>query len=178
MDSSTLKAFRDYSKISYFQKEAMSILVKHLNLDEIKELNQLFFSLDQNNVGSISMSLLARTMSSFGFNLAKKELKNLITSLDIDNDGKINYSEFLAATYYSKHHLQQEELWATFTHFDVYRKGYITSQDLEFCLSRSGHYTKEKELEGIMKDLGIDQDAKIQFDEFVKLFFPINNSST
>ncbi|CAG9329515.1 unnamed protein product [Blepharisma stoltei] len=172
MDQSTLKAFQEYSKISNFQKEALSILVKLLSVDEIMELNSMFLDLEVN--GFITMKTLNKALKNSGYQLARKEIKELMKSIAIDKNGKINHSEFLAAVVASKHHLQHEEIWLTFQHIDAEKKGYITSNDIKIAFERSGHKMNDKHLHKIMSEIGKNIQSQISLGEFVEVFQKIH----
>lgn len=108
IDDQFLKSIRDYSKISLFQKEALTVLVRHLSVHELKGLNDTFLSLDEDKNGIILIQHLSDILHDSRLHLAQKEIDNLINSIDIDKNGKLNYSEFLAATISSKHNFEIE----------------------------------------------------------------------
>ncbi|CAG9317507.1 unnamed protein product [Blepharisma stoltei] len=168
IDNALLKSFQEYSKISLFKKELLNILVKHSNLSQIKDLDQIFLNLDDEHKGEISAKLLKETMQKSGFQLSIQEIKELIRAIDVDQTGKITYSEFLAAAISSKHHLQKEEVLALFNHFDVERKGFITSEDIKTAIHRSGDVLEQK-IKKMLKEIGMTKANKIYFNDFVCL---------
>ena len=53
-----LQAMRDYRARSMMQQQAMNVLVKYLDVEELKELSDLFKSMDVDNTGSIDIEEL------------------------------------------------------------------------------------------------------------------------
>ncbi|CAG9326259.1 unnamed protein product [Blepharisma stoltei] len=178
IDAGMLKALQDYRKISLFQKEALMILIKHLSIHELKELNESFLSLDQYKNGVISIQLLSESLKNSSWHLAQKEIDELIQSIDVDRNGTLNYSEFLAATLSSKLSLQEEIIWLTFMHFDVERKGFITATDIEEALSRQGHKLGNKGIEQMLYEIGKRRTDKITYEEFLNIFLNIKPTKT
>jgi len=77
------------------KKAALTAVAVQASPDDIRELKNLFKSLDENGDGSL-------TMAELKIGLAGKEngdaLLHIMRSADTDNSGEINYTEFIAAT--------------------------------------------------------------------------------
>lgn len=59
------------------------------------ENKKIFFNIDKNNDGYITLKELKEAMKG---RLSEDELQNILRAVDTDKNGAINYTEFIAAT--------------------------------------------------------------------------------
>jgi len=122
-----LNQFKDYQRASKIKQVALTAISVQASPDDIKDLKELFKSLDTNGDGSISLKELHR-------GLAKKEngetILELMKSIDTDGSGEINYTEFLAATLDASVFMREDYLKTAFKMFDTNGNGKIDHHEL------------------------------------------------
>ena len=79
--------------------------------DDIKELKNLFMSLDVNGDGSLSIEELQKGLKG---QENGEQILELMKSADTDGSGEINYTEFLAATMDANIYLREDYLKTAF----------------------------------------------------------------
>ena len=99
--------------------------------DDIRDLKEIFKSLDKNGDGSL-------TLEELRVGLQGKEngetLLNLMKSADTDNSGEINYTEFIAATIDVNIFMRQDYLRTAFEMFDADGSGKIDNEEVKALL--------------------------------------------
>lgn len=163
-----LKNFRVPKKLKL---EAMRVAVKLLSVEQIEELRRVFEEIDTNHSGTISASELGTAMQRAGLSMAQEEIERnshpgLIKSTDFLGSGQLNYTEFLMATLDLKRVLTDEILFMAFKHFDVEGTGYITANSLDQAFLQAGYDFQEHEIRDMVREFGLKQDCKIDFEEF------------
>ena len=93
------------------QKATFTAIAVQASPEDIKDLKELFMSLDVNGDGSL-------TFEELKIGLKYKEngdaLMELMKSADTDGSGEINYTEFLAATMDAKLFMREDYLRTAF----------------------------------------------------------------
>jgi len=70
IDFEIIDSLRTYNANIKLRKEAMNIIVKTLSYNEISELKNAFYVMDQDKTGYISAEELRKTLVSTGFDVA------------------------------------------------------------------------------------------------------------
>jgi calcium-dependent protein kinase len=95
MNDDKVKTFKTFANCSKMKKAALTAISVQASPDDIRDLKDLFKSLDKNGDGSL-------TLQELRVGLQGKEngeaLLQIMQSADTDNSGEINYTEFIAAT--------------------------------------------------------------------------------
>ena len=101
----------------------------------------------------------------------EKMLEDTFERCDIKGGGTIDYSEFLAAAADDSVLLTKENLRATFDAFDKSKTGSITVDDLKdlFNDGRKKKILHKRDAKKIMRQVDLDGDGEISFDEFCDL---------
>merc|ERR1719253_1623055 len=156
---SNLKAFRAQNKL---KKAALTVIAQELSEDNIKELKEMFLSLDKDSDGTLTVEEMKEGLKKAGL----KETDNLLQimqEVDSDGSGVIDYTEFLAATMSKRQYFQEDVCWAAFRTFDLDGNGKITKDELAQVLSGGAVKTisesmgiEKEEIERIMCE--VDQD--------------------
>lgn len=92
---SHLKSFKGTSKL---KKAAMNMLVKILDKEQIKALEEEFRKYDKDKTGLIHIKELEEALKMEDNGIPNEEVERIIAEVDYAGNKKINYTEFIAAT--------------------------------------------------------------------------------
>lgn len=167
INKNILNLLKNFRGASTLKREAMKIIVNLLNESEIKNLRDIFRSIDKQNKGLISHQDLKKVMLNMGY--SENEWMNLANTTHLDADTKINYSDFIAAMLDKKKYLNQERLMIAFKHFDVDNSNVITVNNLKESMARGGRKLSNTVLEDWIKEIDVKNSGAINFEEFQEL---------
>jgi len=90
---------KNYSNLNKFKKTILLLLAKRLKEEEIKDLKDIFNSIDTNHDGSINLDEFRQAFKQ-NKSLYQKDfdVDQLFKTIDINQSGYIDYSEFIAAS--------------------------------------------------------------------------------
>ncbi|CAE7767142.1 CPK2 [Symbiodinium sp. CCMP2456] len=167
-----LKSFAVMNKL---KKAALNIIATQLTDDAIRELKELFIAMDDNNDGTLSISELKDGLVKAGV-AVPPDLYAMMDRIDTDGSGVIDYTEFMAATLDKRQFVAEEACWRAFKTFDQDGSGHIDKEELMKLLGGDNQvsdvmqikYTKQ-EVDAIMKEVDLNGDGKIDFDEFLTM---------
>ncbi|CAE8643016.1 unnamed protein product [Polarella glacialis] len=98
------------------------------------------------------------------------DLKDIMEGLDADGSGFIDYTEFLAATLDKKQYMAEDACWQAFKVFDRDGNGKISREELAQVLADDTVKASfAKDMEAMMKEVDINGDGEIDFDEFMTM---------
>lgn len=156
-----------------FKKAALTAMAKHLGDSAIQDLKEMFFALDADGNGTITIEELQDGIKKMGMEVPENLMK-IMSDVDSDGSGEIDYSEFLAATLDRRHYMCEDVCWAAFRTFDLDGNGQITKEELLEVLTGNASENIEEmlgmqreEIEQIIRDADVDGDGEIDFEEFV-----------
>lgn len=109
-----LARFRSFHGVSKFKKAALHLLVQTLPLEEMKNLKEVFESMDQEGTGMIGAKAISHYLKTKHLPMSSQEIADLISEIDYYGDSQIHYSEFLAATIDTKRFFTDKKLQAIF----------------------------------------------------------------
>ena len=161
----SLKKYRVKSKI---QSEAHAIIVKCLNINQIKDMKETFMALDREKNGFLSFQEVEQGLLAAGYPMAAHEIEEILRHADFKKDGRINYSEFLAATLESRALLDDDVIWSVFNRFDVDSTGVITEANLKEALQRAGRQVSQSNIHDMMAEVGAEEQG-LNYEAFKKL---------
>ena len=94
------------------------------------------------------------------YSITEEDVTRFVHKVDIDQTGEINYSQFLVGTL-SPEHFSDVNIQNLFHFLDNYGIGYLTKESLLKTFIRNARDIKMEEVEEMMRELGLDADAKI-----------------
>jgi len=153
-----------YQHINKFQKAVLTFIASRLKEDEIKNLKEIFLTLDENKDGCLSLEEIKKGITKLKDNNINVE--DLFKSIDTDGSGVINYTEFLAASIDTNLYLKEERLYEAFRIFDKDGSGKISADEIKKVLQTE---TKEDldSIDKMMKQVDINGDGEIDYNEFI-----------
>eukprot|EP00347_Sterkiella_histriomuscorum_P009461 403341129 len=140
-----------------------------ISTDEEQELRRIFQALDENGDGVVTRDELRKGIdlfqTTFGLEGEFLDIDNLLQKIDIDGSGNIDIKEFITATMNLKDVIHGKQLKQAFNLFDIDGNGQITKKELQRVL---GGVLKlsESQWDEFIKDIDIDKDGTINFEEF------------
>ena len=137
----------------------------------ILEITEAFNLFDKDCDGNIDIRELATVMRTLGYNPNKDELDDIIKTFDEDESGTIDKDEFInLLTTKLKEQKEDKDLLEIFNMFDKNRDGYITEDDINYIIDEIGEDIDEDIVTELIKKGDDDNDSRINFIEFKKIF--------
>jgi len=172
--TSVVQNLKSFSVMNKLKKASLNVIASQLTDQAIKELTDLFMAMDENNDGTLSVGELMDGLTRAGVGIPP-DLAELMERIDTDGSGVIDYSEFMAATMDKKKFIQEDVCWRAFKTFDVDGSGLLDKQELMRLLGVDDITdvmqvaVTEEEVDAIMKEVDVNGDGKIDFDEFLTM---------
>lgn len=164
LDNAVLGRIKDFAAMNKLKKEALKVIALNMPKEEIEGLKQMFFAMDTDRSGTITVDELRQGLKKKGSLLPEDDLQLLMNDIDVDKNGVVDYEEFLAATMNLFKLQNDEKLMKAFEHFDTDSSGYITKDELVEALKEHG--SADQNIEEILAEVDKDKDGKIDYEEF------------
>ena len=133
-------------------------------------LQEAFNVFDKDNDGSITIKELRTAMRSLGYNPSAEELQDLIREYDKDDSGTIELNEFMKLmTNKIKEQEEVNQLIEMFEVFDRNGDGLLSKDEIKNLFDSINEEISDEILEEFIKEADLDNDGKINFQEFVNL---------
>ena len=163
---------KNYKSDSILKETALAYLVHNFHdIEDIDNACKLFDKLDVDGNGKITKDELFIGLSSLikSENL-KRDIKKIFLNLDTDDSKYISYEEFIRAAVDKKIFMNDKLLKYAFQYFDKDNSGEITLDELSSIFKdHIKNKDCKKELINILKEVDINNDRVIDFEEFTKL---------
>ncbi|XP_071533134.1 neo-calmodulin-like [Panulirus ornatus] len=149
-------------------------LSRNISRAQLKEFREAFRLFDRDGDGTITKQELGQFMRNLGQFATEEELRMMLDEIDIDGDGTFSFNEFveivcnMGAGGERPGEDEEKELRDAFKIFDKHGRGYICASDLRAVLQCLGEDLSEEEIEDMIREVDIDGDGRIDFEEFVK----------
>ncbi|KRX10169.1 hypothetical protein PPERSA_08572 [Pseudocohnilembus persalinus] len=170
MDNNSNNPEKQYQKLAQPQKKKKNQRTK-LTQEQIEVLDQAFQLFDTDKSGFIDDKELRDAMKALGFEASKAEVAKLIQEIDKDGSGTIDLEEFKqmmqTKMLYEKN--VQQELERAFQFFDDNGEGFIDKNKLKKVAADLGEETDDKLIESMISAADLDQDGKVNKDEFLRV---------
>jgi len=163
------------------KKASLNVIASQLSDTSIKELKELFIAMDDNQDGTLNVGEMKEGLKRAGVAIPP-DLSEMMDHLDTDGSGVLDYSEFIAATLDKRLFIQEDMCWRAFKTFDTDGGGTITKDELLQLLGISDVSeamqvkVTEAEVDLIMKEVDLNRDGKIDFDEFMQMMRKMPNA--
>jgi calcium-dependent protein kinase len=164
LNINTLKKYIGEHKL---KKAVLTYIASRLGDDEVKNLKEIFQSLDANKDGTLTFDEVKNGMEKLKNKGIDMDLENLFKSIDTDNSGRIDYTEFLAASIDQKEFLRQERLNEAFMMLDKKGTGKISKEELKKALKLDN--VSDSTLDQYIKKYDLNNDGTIDYNEFLNM---------
>ena len=176
-DRDTIKSLinnlKQYKRTSILQETALAYLVHHFpQMKDVVNSCKLFNQIDKSGDGKITKAELYKGLAErYKSDTLEKDVDEIYQNLDMDNNGYIGYEEFVRAAVGKENFVRDSVLRFAFRYFDKDNSGEITFDEIESLFSQSiSDKTKIHEtLMAIIKEVDLNSDGNISFDEFSKV---------
>ena len=165
-----LSNLKSYKRISVIQETALAYIIHHFpHLKDVVNACKLFNQIDRSQDGKVTKEELYKGMSAlYKSQTLRKDIDDIYKNLDMDNNGYIGYEEFVRGAVNKHYFVQPSILKFAFKYFDKDNSGEITFREIEELFYKSiPNKSKVHEiLSAIIKEVDINNDKKISFQEF------------
>lgn len=150
----------------FFQQATLAYMIHHITKkEETDEIRNLFISLDQKGDGKLTYSEISNGFKKCR-NFNDRDLLKVLKFIDVSRGGHIEYEEFLRACADKSKLLIEENLKTTFFLFTKdENKIYISPSEFKSILGLQSKFS-DKTWENIIKEIDINGDNQIEYDEF------------
>ena len=169
--NSLLDNLKNYQNITILQKIALAYLIHNYpQMKDIINASKLFNKIDEDDDGIINKKeLLEGLKLKFNLDAKEEDVDQIFKNIDLNNNGYIDYEEFVTAAVNKRKFMNKNVLMLAFNFFDKNKSGEITFDEIQeiFKSSAVDKSKIHKSLEKIMKEVDLNMDGNITFDEFV-----------
>ncbi|XP_789104.5 calmodulin-A [Strongylocentrotus purpuratus] len=151
-----------------------------LTTEQMEEYREAFNSFDRNNDGVISVDEFGDVIRTLGQNPTKKDIEDAVKRFDENKNGTIEFNEFIKMIDlipFNDKDQEQEELRKAFQLFDKDGNGYISAAELKLAMTTLGEPLTDDEVAEMIANADIDQDGKINYEEFVEMIVQSSENS-
>ncbi|XP_049900596.1 calcium-binding protein 2-like [Epinephelus moara] len=142
---------------------------------ELDELQEAFKEFDYDQDGYLNYKDVAECMRTMGYMPTEMELLEIVQQIKMRMGGLMDFEDFTELMGprmmgETAHMLGLKELQSAFVQFDLDGDGKINQDEMKEAIKTMlGEKLKKGELEEILKELDINSDGSIDFEEFVMM---------
>ncbi|KAL4489837.1 hypothetical protein ABPG72_022477 [Tetrahymena utriculariae] len=177
-----LRNLKQFKCQNEFQKAILTFISVNLVSSQDKvELENLFKRLDTNQDGRLSKEEIMNGYNQIWHNnyMTEGQINLIFDQVDSDKSDSIDYSEFITATLERKLFNEKEYLQKAFNLFDQDGDGHITKDEILRIIGNADDDEQtseiEQQIQQIIQQIDINQDGKIQFEEFCSIIQQFTN---
>ncbi|XP_071099100.1 calmodulin-like isoform X2 [Haliotis cracherodii] len=146
------------------------------------EIRELFRIFDKNRDNTISCKELGKAFKVFGLPLSEEEVQQVADELDPSGSGKIEYKEFynfMVEQLKKAEDPQKQDnaVRMAFKVFDKNEDGFIDASELRAVMQNMGEPLSEKEVSDMMKEAAVDDDGRVNYEDFINTWTAAATSS-
>ncbi|KAF3330174.1 calcium-dependent protein kinase 32 [Carex littledalei] len=157
---------QQFSVMNKFKKRALRVIAEHLTIDEVASIKDLFDKLDVQKKGEITLDELKDGLRNQGHDITDSDARVLMDAADVNGSGTLDLGEFMAVSIHIQKIENDDHLRKAFAFFDRNDSGFIEIEELSDCLANDLGPNHEEVLNAIVRDVDIDKDGKISYEEF------------
>ncbi|XP_055616362.1 calmodulin-beta-like [Toxorhynchites rutilus septentrionalis] len=141
-----------------------------LSEQQENQFKQMFEKFDTDGNGSITTSELGLITQALGLNPSKEEMEQMIHEVDLDGSGTIELNEFMVLmARMCREEPSEDELRQAFKVFDKNGDGFLTVDELSAVMQNFGEGLSDDEFANLLREADVDEDGKINYNEFAAL---------
>ncbi len=138
-----------------------------------EDLRSVFNLFDEDSNGLISEEELKKMLISFGQTPSFQDIRAVVTRFDANGNGQVDFEEFveiMKSTTSSAHVGENDnELSVAFRLIDGDDSGKISMCELRSLVARTNETLSGAELDDLLREIDLDGDGEINFQEFCEL---------
>jgi len=159
-----IKVLRQFNKQSKLKKAITKVLAQNMGEKPTKKIEEHFNNLDKDKSGALDKDELCFLLMDMGVTeaKAKEEAAAMIEQSDTNKSGSIEFEEFATIWQRKMLSLNEKYIHTVFGVLDTNADGQIDPKELAQVLDM----TNEGEVNEIIKEVDINEDGKINFEEF------------
>ena len=173
-DKNTIKKMienlKKYKRESVIQETALAYIIHNFpQYKDVINACKLFNQIDTSGDGKITQDELYKGIAAkYKSDTLKEDVEAIYKKLDMDNNGYIGYEEFVRAAVSKEYFVRDKVLQFAFRYFDKDNSKSITFSEIEdlFAESITDKANIHSYLNQILKEVDVNGDGKITFDEF------------
>ena len=158
----------NFQKNNQMQKVVRTAISVQASPDDIKDLKELFISLDIDGSGTLTLDELK---SGLVERHDAKQILDMMKAVDTDGSGEIDYTEFIAASMKANVFLREDYLKAAFRMFDKDNSGKIDNDEVIALLQGDDlqNLVSKDAIATAMAEIDENGDGEIDFEEFMAM---------
>ena len=161
----------EFVKENKFKQAVLQFITTQFDIKQEEEnLREVFRQFDVEKTGQITKKVfLKELIKLYGEEDAKQLTNKIFGVLDLDGNGDISYNEFLTSIIDSKKFITNDRLDKAFKLFDKDGNGKLSIDEIRAVFGGD-----EKKWKEIIKDVDVNDDGEIDFEEFKMLMTGAN----
>lgn len=165
LTSDVVLSLGQYVASSRFRRACMQMMVWSLSSEDLREVQDIFLSLDKSKKGTIRLvDLKSELATKFATQEGTSPLAMTpLASLDSNHDESIHFSDFLAAMVQNRINPRTPMIRDTFNRFDTEHSGVITAENLSQVL---GEHFEGENVAVMIREAGGLEAGKVTYEEF------------
>jgi len=164
IDEEVLSILARREEETELKRAIMADLAASQNLAQMRELNELFLELDENNDGIVAAEEVRNALEG---KWPQERIDALVKSL-LGDDGELNYEQFMGQLIAATAPAENELLWRVFSDADQTGKGFLDVNDLRALLERPAiaKVLGDRDPTELMSEMCQDDRKQVSFQDF------------
>eukprot|EP00747_Dinoflagellata_sp_TGD_P208967 gnl/TRDRNA2_/TRDRNA2_82401_c0_seq2.p1 gnl/TRDRNA2_/TRDRNA2_82401_c0~~gnl/TRDRNA2_/TRDRNA2_82401_c0_seq2.p1 ORF type:complete len:704 (+),score=134.79 gnl/TRDRNA2_/TRDRNA2_82401_c0_seq2:211-2322(+) len=148
------------------QRAILADIAARVNLAELRELNDVFSSMDVDNDGTLTADEVRRSL---GAHMDAEGVEQAVSKL-VGPDGRVSYTTFMGQLLASQAAEENRLLWREFTELDSDGTGFLTRSEIAELLKRPAlaQVMGCRSVSDLMALMDANGDDQVSFEEFTR----------